>query len=106
MKRDAMKPPYTGRDDGAERVGTLPVADHNILTYSMTIERGREIGVEDAIDEHECDVARGIRAVAPRVIGPALDQHVARLQQHFARIEHAVDFAREHESVVDRLRAV
>src|SRR5450759_3330385 len=73
---------------------------------STSIEFGREIGVEGAVDEHEQDIARGVRAVAPGVIGPALDQHVARLQQHLGVVEHAVDFAREDDDVIDRLRAM
>ena len=46
------------------------------------------------IDQHEGDNGGLGGAVAPGMIGAALDEHVARFQQHLAFIHHRVDFAR------------
>ena len=54
------------------------------------------------VDQHESDVGRLIGAIAPGVIGAALDQHVAGRKLDIALVHQRVDFAGQHDRVVGR----
>src|SRR5205814_5824392 len=49
------------------------------------------------------DDARALRAVAPRVPGPELDDDVARRELHLLGVEDQGDAALEHEAEIERL---
>src|SRR6476469_7821293 len=54
------------------------------------------------VDEHEGETGRLVGAIAPGMVGTALDQDVPRSEQHLALVHHRVDFARQHDGVVHR----
>src|SRR5258708_6327116 len=59
-----------------------------------------------SVDEREGDTAVFPSAVHPGVVRPPLHQHVARLEMNLRIVEQHVDLARDHDGVVDALRAV
>src|SRR5262245_17928852 len=54
------------------------------------------------VHQHEGERRRLVGAVAPGVIGAALDQHIASLEQHLAFVHQRVDLAGQHDGVVHR----
>src|SRR6516225_4010991 len=54
------------------------------------------------IDQHESDIGRFIGAVAPGVIGAALNQDVAGLEQNLALVHQRVNLTRQHDGVIHR----
>src|SRR5262245_31686596 len=58
------------------------------------------------IHQHEGDAGRLVGAVRPGVVGTALDEHVAGLQQRLALVHHRPDLALEDDRVVDRVGGV
>src|SRR5258708_491261 len=59
-----------------------------------------------SVDEREGDTAVFHSAVHPGVVRPPLHQHVARLEMNLRIVGQHVDLARDHDGVVDALRAV
>ena len=58
------------------------------------------------VDEHEGEIGRLVGAIAPGMIGAALDQDVAGSEQHLALVHQRVDLAGEHDGVIDRVGLV
>ena len=58
------------------------------------------------VDEHEGDGAGGVGAIAPSVVGAALDQDVASFQQGLALIHQRINLAGEHDRVIDGIGLV
>src|SRR3954451_22032093 len=54
------------------------------------------------VDEHEGETGRLVGAIAPGMVGAALDQDVPRSEQHLALVHQRVDFAGEHDGVIHR----
>src|SRR3954469_2957455 len=58
------------------------------------------------VDEHEGETGRLVGAIAPGMVGAALDQDVPRSEQHLALVHQRVDFAGEYDGVIHRARLV
>src|SRR3954468_7643516 len=54
------------------------------------------------VDEHKRETGRLAGAIAPGMVGAALDQDVPRSEQHLALVHQRVDFAGEHDGVIHR----
>src|SRR6185312_10663431 len=54
------------------------------------------------VDEHKGETRRLVGAIAPGMVGAALDQDVPRSEQHLALVHQRVDFAGEHDGVIHR----
>src|ERR1043166_3741108 len=54
------------------------------------------------VAQHEGESGGLVAAVAPGVVGAALNEHVAGAQQHLALVHQRVNLAGEHDRVVDR----
>src|SRR6516225_5886414 len=77
-------------------------AGRPIIPCQRDVVRLDRLGIE----QQEGDIGRFIGAVAPGMIGAALDQDVAGLEQNLALVHERVDLAREHDGVVHRVGLV
>src|SRR5215469_13625292 len=65
-----------------------------------------KLRLEFAVDKHEGNRARRVRAIAPGMRRTALHGDIACLEQHILVIEHHGDLAFEDDRVIDRLGAM
>ena len=73
---------------------------------SPTVGATPQLRLELPVDQDERHHRRLIRAVAPGMVGAALDQDIAGFQHHVLVVEQHGDLARENDRVVDRLGAM
>ena len=70
------------------------------------LELRLERGIELTVDQHVEHAHRLAGAVAPGVVGAALDDDVAGGELNLALVQHKIDFAVEHDRIVHGLGAV
>src|SRR2546422_342053 len=77
----------------------MPGTGPGMTSLSAPIDRLR-------VDEHEGEIGRLVRSIAPGVVGAALNQHVAGLEQHLALVHQRMDLAGQYDRIVDRIGLV
>src|SRR4051794_16314909 len=72
----------------------------------VRFEQGTEPGIEACVHRDIEHLHRLARAIAPRMIRPALDYDIPRFQVHLRIVEQHRDLAFEHDGIVDGLGAM
>ena len=98
-----------GADAGPGRATPDQVRARRSAEFALTClpgTRHRPRALRLGVDQHEEHPRRLRPAVDPRVVGAALDQHVAGFEHDLLVVEQHLDLAGEADAIVDRVGAV